>query len=422
MSKLSETQKGMEWVEQFHLKHQEDACSLLDAISLISHEELIAEIRCLLKNVANDTDGTIALFSEREVRRGKGGIPHAIYKQPRNRKNRRAYGSGPQPVHPKRAFDLTVGSEGIFAWLISDICKEHPKQFISHPSPSQVRNKKVRKFVVVTDMIGSGQRICEYLDAFWKVASVKSWKSLKLIDFSIVSFSGTKRGIARTKKHKAKPEVLIAKSCPTISSEFDESEAKDLRSLCIDYDPIDHDRVDSLGYKGSETLIVFSHGCPNNAPRVLFKRNIRQKWEPMFPARSTTSIQEAFKFDDNDDGLRRKLLRLNEKRLADNGWIELYSKEARNMLLLLAALRKKPRDHEAISRRTGLNIPYIKVLIESARSWGWLDSRKQITMAGKGQLRRARNSKQLGNAIEEKIIEFYFPKSLRAPVNASSSR
>lgn len=422
MLRLSETKQGIDWVSQFRTEHQQLACSLLDAISLIPHDDLVLEIRSLIHEVAQNTNGTIALFAEREVKRGKGKIPHALYKQPRRKKNRRASGAGPQPVRPKHDFDLTVGSEGIVAWLVSDICKQHPKQFISHPSPAQVRESEVRNFVVVTDMIGSGQRVCEYLDSMWKVASVKSWKSYGLISFSVVSFSGTDHGISRTRKHRAKPHVSVAKSCPTVSSEFCQEAAGAVRSLCVHYDPIDHDPIESLGYRGSEALIVFSHGCPNNVPRILFKGNQRHGWAPIFPGRGTASCQDAFELLDRESELRRKLANMNERRLAQSDWMTLYSNEAKKMILVLAALRRGPRQPEAISRKTGLSIPTINILIETATSWGWLNTNTLLTDTGQGQLKYARRIKREEWEVDKRSDELYFPKSLRAPLDAFSSR
>ncbi|MDH5547693.1 MAG: hypothetical protein OEZ43_19115 [Gammaproteobacteria bacterium] len=422
MTRLSETSDGISWIDQFRPEDQRLAYSLLDSLVLIEHDELVSGIQDLIKKVASNNKGVIGIFAEREIRRGKGGIPNALYKQPRKKKNRRAFGPGPQPVKPKHAHDLTVGSEGIIAWLVTDICKQYPKRFISHPSPGQIRTKRVRKFMLVTDMIGSGRRVREYLDSAWKVASVKSWKSLGLLDFTVISYTGTELGVSLSRSHKTKPNVLIARSCPTIFTEFDNETAEAIRSLCMHYDPIDHDRIESLGYGGSEALVVFSHSCPNNVPRLLFKTDIKKKWRPMFPNRGTASSRNAFKSVKGNSDLRHKLARMNEARLSNGDWVSLYSEEGKNMLLVLAAIRSGPRQSEAISRKTGLNILKIDILLENATKWGWVDSNRRLTASGKGQLNYARKIKANHNNHEEKVKQYYFPKSLRAPVDASSSR
>lgn len=420
--KLSETKQGINWVGQFRPEDQRLACLLLDSLTLISHDELTLEIRNLAEQIALRTSGMIGLFAEREVRRGKGGVPNRMYKEPYKQKNRRAYGSGPQPVKPKHSYDLTVGSEGIIAWLVSDICRQYPTRFISHPSPNQVRSNHVRKFVIVTDLIGSGKRVCEYLESAWRVASVRSWNSLKLLDFEVIAFTGTDAGMSIVKRHKTKPRVVVAKSCPTIFTEFNIINEYSIRSLCIRYDPITHDPVESLGFKGSGALIVFSHGCPNNVPRFFFSTNYNKTWIPLFPKRGTSSCQDAFKAIDRDSELRRKLAQMNEKRLAQGNWIDVYSDEGKQMLMVLAALRRGPVQSDAISRRTGLTIPQIEILIENGIRWDWLDLKRRLTTVGKGQLNYARNIKIQEKELDEGDSSFYFPKSLRAPADVSSSR
>ncbi len=422
MTRLSETSDGISWVDQFRPEDQRLACSLLDSLALIEHDEIVSGIQDLIRDVANNSKGVIGIFAEREIRRGKGGIPNALFKQPRRKKNRRAFGPGPQPVKPRYTYDLSVGSEGIIAWLVSDICKQYPKRFISHPSPEQIRNKRVRTFMLITDMIGSGRRVYDYLDAAWKVASVKSWKSLSLLEFTVVAYTGTELGVSLSRTHKTNPDVLIARSCPTIFTEFDAETAEAIRTMCIHYDPIGHDRIESLGYRGSGSLLVFSHGCPNNVPRLLFKTDKKNRWKPMFPNRSTASSRKTFRLVKNDSDLRRKLALMNEARLSRGDWTSLYSEEAISMLFVLAAIRRGPRESEAISRKTGLNIKKIEILIESATQWGWIDSNRRLTVSGKGQLNYARKLSSNNKIYEEEVKQCYFPKSLRAPVDVSSSR
>lgn len=422
MTKLSETTYGQQWLSQFASTHQELASLLLDSLCLVSHQELVESLQHLLKDLSPKDNSIVGLFTEREVRRGKYGIPHALYKQPRRKKKRRAFGPGPQPVKPKHSYDLTVGSEGIIAWIVSGICKQYPTKFISHPSPDQIRTKKVRKFVLVTDMIGTGRRAREYLDSAWKVASVKSWKSYQLLDFTVVSYTGTDKGISLVRSHKTKPHVIVAKSCPTISTEFDQEVAQSIRSICIKYDPIDHDQTDSLGYRGSEVLLVFSHGCPNNAPRILFKSKDRGKWNAFFPGRGTTSCLDAFDSIDKESSLRQRLGTLKENKLATGDWISSYSEEARDMILVLAALNRSSIKYDILTRKTGLTIKHIEILIQFALNWGWIDSNLRLTAIGRGQLRYARKIHDRKKNVDPTPDKYYFPKSLRAPVDSSSSR
>jgi len=416
---LSETEEGIAWIKQLREDDQLLGCNLLNSITLVNHAEFVADLRRLIIDKSNQVDGMVALFAEREIRRGKNKVPHRLYKEPYRKKHRRAYGMGPQPVQPKMNYDLTVGSEGIVSWLVSELCVEFAGKFICHPSPDQIRNKKIRMFVLVTDLIGSGNRASEYLESAWCVASVKSWRSLKYLSFGVIAYSGTNAGVKRVKHHNSNPTIDLVKPCPTIDSEFDKETSKRIKSLCIYYDPVDHDSIESLGYMGSGALIAFSHGCPNNMPRILHKprKNI---WKPMFPKRKTSAVRHIFGEKDNPNELKKRLDRLHQKRLAQGHWISKASKEGQKMLILLAALSRGPRFTEAIARKTGLTIPEIEILLEKAKQWRWVSSNSYLTATGKGQLSHAR--KIIGPDVKngDGNKEMYFPKLLRAPRIASS--
>ena len=419
MTMLSETEEGIGWIKQLRSDDQLLGCDLLNSITLVNHDKFVADLRQLIIDKSKQVNGMVALFSEREIRRGKNKVPHRLYKEPYRKKNRRAYGMGPQPVQPKINSDLTVGSEGIVSWLVSELCMEFSGKFICHPSPDQIRNKKIRMFFLVTDLIGSGNRASEYLESAWRVASVRSWRSLKYLSFGVIAYSGTNVGVKRVKHHNSNPTIDLVKPCPTIDSEFDEETSKRIKSLCISYDPVDHDSIESLGYMGCGALIAFSHGCPNNLPRILHKAR-KNTWKPMFPKRKTSAIRHVFGEKDNPNELKKRLDRLHQTRLAKGLWISKVSKEGKKIIILLAALSRGPRFNEAIARKTGLTIPEIEILLEKVKQWGWISENLYLTEAGKGQLAHAR--KIIGNVVKnrDENNEMYFPKSLRAPRIASS--
>ncbi len=419
MTKLSETEEGINWIAQFRVDDQVMAGRLLDALKLVPYDEFIEQLKKRILDTCDKTEGVIALFAEREVSKGKNSVPNRLYKEPYRKWGRRAYGMGPQPVKPTNNCKLIVGSEGIVSWLISEICMENPNKFISHPSPDQIRKKKVRKFVLVTDILGSGNRVYEYLESVWRVASVKSWSSLKYVSFGVVAFTGTEAGIKIVKNHKSKTSIDVVIPCPTIVTEFDEITSSRIKEMCIYYDPVDNDRIESLGYKGSGALIAFSHGCPNNVPRLLYKPG-RKSWKPIFSKRKTSAQRHIFSEKENDAELRKLLERMHETRLQKGDWIPAYSKEGRKLLILLAALRRGPRFNEALARKTGLTIPEIEILIEKVTRWGWVSETRLLMKTGKGQLAYARKTTIKKVKMNQEENDTYYPKLLRAPTVASS--
>jgi hypothetical protein len=116
----------------------------------------------------------------------------------------RAYGIGPSPIKPTKAYDPQVGSEGLVAHLATELCREFPKSFFSHPGPATIRKHRIRRFMLLTDFVGSGKRVRTYIEAAWRVRSVRSWWSAgiaKGLRFEVVAYAATLGGRQNVEDH-----------------------------------------------------------------------------------------------------------------------------------------------------------------------------------------------------------------------------
>lgn len=412
MINLSDTDACKNWLSQFKVDDQAKAIKFIDSMLLVSHEEFIERMRNIILKRAEVSQTPIGLYAEREIKKWRGE-PNRLFKEKIKNKVKRAFGAGPRPVESVRHDAPETGSEGIIAWLITELCRENPGKFINHPGPDKIRSNRVREIFIVTDFIGSGKRITDYLQSAWRLASVKSWHSFKLIKFEVLAYSGTDAGIKVVKKHKCRPKIEFVTSCPTIYTEFSHELTLELRNLCQYYDPIDHDDTDSLGYKGTGALILFSHGCPNNVPRMVHKAS--KRWSPLFPSRVTAKVRSIFGNRDDASDLFKRLESLGERRISTEVWIRKTSIEGKKMLLLLSALRSAPRFDEVLSRKTRLIIPEIRLLIKKAQKWGLINERRRLTTEGHFQLKHARSYKREKTNLTSEANQMYYPKSLRVP-------
>jgi hypothetical protein len=213
--------------------------------------------------------------------------------------------------------------------------------------------------------------------------------------------------------------VHVVTACPTIDTALSRDLAAKVRHLCIRKDPVDHDRVEALGFEGTGALIAFAHGAPNNTPRILHKRS--SGWAPLFPARVTSATREHFSADESDpESVRARLIQMRQTRLANAEWVKEARPEARMVLLVLAALARPPRQDEAISRRTGLTVLEVQRALVRAASQGWIDGRRRLTDDGQAELAHARKSSAGTESLQTEVEMFYYPTSLRAPSGASS--
>lgn len=419
-AKLLQSEPALAWLGQFDPADQPTAQILLEAMKLVSRDEFAERLRELVLERLNDGSEPVGLYAEREVRK-RLGVPNRLFKQTRT-KVKRAYGVGPRPVDPTKAYDPDVGSEGLIAHLVSELCREQPKRFFSHPGPDKIRREKIRRFILVTDFIGSGQRAAAYIEAAWRVRSVRSWWSAKPsngLKFEVIAYAATPSGRAHVEAHPSQPSVHVATGCPTIGTAFPWEIRKQVRDLCIRMDPGNHDFVEALGYHGSGALIAFAHGVPNNAPRILHKRSV--SWEPLFPVRVTSATRHHFPSNGDDlETVRARLVRLRQSRLAKGTWLEKAKPHARATLLVLAALARPPRQEEAISRQTGLAMLEVRREIARALAEGWIDGRWRLTDRGQAELAAARAQEIVEEHLQPDQELVYFPESLRAPMKPSS--
>lgn len=395
------------WSSQFEPGDQAAALALVKSIKVVSADEFASELRSLVLERAKSGRLPIGLYAERELPREHERLVPLFTQSPTTPV--RARGPGPVPVAPLKPTEPEVGSEGIVANLITNLCRSDPDAFLNHPGPDVLRSKKVRRFMLVADFVGSGKRACDYLTAAWRVRSLRSWSSYDLLRFEVVAYSSTPLGRKRVEAHKCAPILSTALACPLLSQLRPLKKQEILSELCRKYKPR-HRNLGAFGFGDTGALIAFHHGMPNNAPLLLWKET--QTWRPLFPSRVTSGIARDGHSD--AEGIREKLIELDERRLATSDWFASAPPDARANLLVLSALRRSPRDDECVSRRTGLTIPEIRRILRICSRARWIDSRRLPTDRGQAELAAAR-SRAPAPALVSEPEAFYYPKELRAP-------
>ena len=178
MSGLSKTSFGSTWLNRFPKDDQKAATLLMDEILLVGRDTLAAGLQESLQILVHQTaNHPIALYVEREIPKiVEGKRPNRVVRiLPlfcTEGDGRRAIGNGPPAILPNDSKE--VGSEGPLANFITDACRRNAKALISHPGPDLLRSKRVRTIVIISDFIGSGQRVFDMLEAFWLVRTIRS--------------------------------------------------------------------------------------------------------------------------------------------------------------------------------------------------------------------------------------------------------
>lgn len=407
MSSLSSSLLAKGWLTNFAPTDQVTAKLLLDRLMLVSASDfnlgLVKQLDRLRDRCAADQE-CIALYAEREMEKERGLVlPFFPGSQ-----TGRAVGDSIQPVqvNPKKP---DVGSEGIIAALISKYCKSSGNLVLSHPGPNTLRQNRVRTIAIVTDFIGSGRRISEMLDAFGEVASVQSWMSYGLLEFYVLTYSGTENGMSRVRWHRLRPKVSSYIACPVIDEAFRGSELGAINLLCKTY-PKKKNRF-PFGFNNTGSLIAFSHGIPNNAPALFHSR--AGGWKPLFEGRSTlaskldaiaTTGELLEKNSERVLGIRDAKRVLSEE---EGGlWVE--------SMLVLDAISRGARTTTKLSALTQVPIARVDEILALAVRAGWATPRNSLTRLGRREIRTARLFGQVEEEVAFPKTELYFPSQLRA--------
>ena len=407
MVSISTSKYGQKWLDNFDHYDRIVASTLIDNLMLVSASEFASKINAKLMAMASQADQNnqvIAFYAEREIDKENGTVK-AIFP---NSENGRALGDGVPPVQVD-AVKQDVGSEGIVATFITKLCKANQSRCLPHPGPNLLRKQKVKKIIIVTDFIGSGRRLYDMMDAFSKVASINSWRSYKCISFEVVCYSATESGLKWVESHSLKPIVHVHVACPTIDESFEGQKLGAIKQLCKKYPK---KARYSFGFGHTGSLIVFSHGIPNNAPAILY--NSAGGWNPLFEGRSAIGAD----IDDISDPADRlvanseKVLKIrNARKLLKNSESELWL----GSVLIMDAIKKGLRTTTRLSGRTQIPLSQVETVLALALEAKWLTPRNTLTALGRRELRWSKWLKPQDEAIASQNDMFYFPTQLRAP-------
>lgn len=403
------------WLSQFDPDQQRFMIMMLKAMRLVTRDMFANSLRARLLQAAEGTSERIGLYVERELL-PRNGSTAPLFSQS-EQFPRRAIGPGPRPIEPDKKQPGDVGSEGIVAQLVSELCREMPQRFVSHPGPDLIRSRDnpVRKFILVTDVIGSGNRAERYLDAAWGVFSVKSWWSSrrsKGLSFEVVAYAATDAGLERVQRHRLSPQVRLVVLCPTIETSFNKEDRDAIKRVCVQYNP-QATKVNPLGYQGTGALIAFAHGAPNNCPSILHVQS--NAWVPLFARRVTAQTRSEFNEELDPEQVKQRLVDMRHRRLSEGYVWARAPKGTMETYLVLAALSYRPRRIDVVARRTGLTLLEVEAIVRKAETHGWIDKKYRLTDTGQAHLRAAKKKRRAAPQTSCDSANLYYPSTLRVP-------
>lgn len=405
-----------DFIAKFDAVDQAVARELISAIQNISTDDMTSALRDIVLSIPRPNEKA-ALYVERELE-GNNKAKQPIFLPAKGKAINPRHVPLVKPIRGRKK----VGSEGVLARLASQI-SDMGDRIILSPGPNAIRKKcnRPRHIIIITDIIGSGTRIKHMLDAFEKVGTVRSWKSLKYHKFHVVAYASSDAGLRKVKNHKFRPEVHCYRALPTVRTEFfapkDGVSLSDIVSLCHRYDPLASIAPNEpLGFGNVGALLTIGGCCPNNAPRLLWEQAGR--WMPLYKKYVSTAL--IVHDEDPFERMSRILLASSKTWQIDKPQLRRVWAEARSLIVLLVSSRRKVRAIEDLAALTKLSFHQTKQLVMRATDLGWLDDKRRLTEEGRdvisiiSRLREIKKDLPVG----EEII--YLPQQLRAPVPPSS--
>lgn len=307
---ISKIQTVQLWLSQFSKSDRDVAESLLDNLIFINTSSVIYD---LLENIFQNNKGYIvALLPIRELESGEN-----------------IYDISNKSIHPNlQLSNEPLGSEAFISNLYTQLNRKDKEQFplfgsgkkrnCHPPSLDEMKKSKIKKLILIDDLIGSGDRAVSFINNIRSHPTIKSRLSSGYLEIEILAYMATDIGMSIVKRYISRKKGLslnVLYKTPLIS-EVDN--CKEIINLCESYA---HRKENSpLGYKNSAVRVIFSHSAPNNIPAILYRNTKKYKpacqnithinsWDALFPNRyvPTEFINEIKTKNKNKDKFSRMI-------------------------------------------------------------------------------------------------------------------
>ena len=385
---LIEANETIQWLTQFDGGDKLLAQSFLNNLILISSTEFDMGLSELIENIGNRQGGKVALFPIKPIR-NVGFTQNIIPAEAASKPNALSDGIKPEAKEPAvgKLRRERYNSSHRIGYLLNNLERNYPRKYSVSPTIESMRAERIPNIVLVDDIIGTGDSVYKY----WKTKiskSIKSWISYKKCNVWVVAYAAHFDAISYiTRKINPITKENISIKIEVLSPPIFWNDA--LENLCQEYGKRTNKQGAALGYGKCRSHIVFQHGCPNNAPAMLWARG--KTWEPLFPNRGIPlSLQHVF--DSNNQNLAiDNLFKSGQYRLAikllDAYEYGYMSDKLISILLMLGFLLKgvKPENlKDAMIVSSNVISKNIRTCIKA----GFLDRDAKLTTFGIDLLRR----------------------------------
>ncbi|MFJ2517529.1 hypothetical protein ACIOWF_01055 [Cellulosimicrobium cellulans] len=419
MSIPSQTERGATWLSNFDPEDRDTARLLLDSLRVASSDEVRSGLVDILRReIAHRPAALIPIRGVEDVRQA---LEH-------QRASATVGSTRPLRPLPERlvAFEdgftpdlpisTTPGSEGFVGTLVRDLVGMRPRDdgdWIApeHASLEGLRSRRCRSLVFVTDYIGSGTQVSDYISAYLRNRTIRSWRSYHLIQIVIVSFAQAS-GASTTLEAVSDGCHFVEPAASIYTRGWDESDVEAVEALCLKY--AKGRRSQALGYGGSGGLYLSTvSSAPNNLPWVL--RRTGKDWHSFLEGRQIPAelTSELGGYQPPTD-LAALVRATGQVRLARALDLRHRASSREPLVVLAHCYSAPPHNAQEVAHRTHMEVARVEAILNFLRTSGFIDERLRITPSGSDQLRSAKQIRGWAPArpLEEPTGPYY-PQRLR---------
>ncbi|WP_152229031.1 MULTISPECIES: hypothetical protein [Arthrobacter] len=396
---LSKTRRAAEWLKQFEVDDQAAAMALLDGVRFLQGGEVITGIRRSIEELLVDHQerfpvALVPIISSEDMIREEGADDDAEL----------TTFSGFNPAQP---IANNPGSEALVAQLVREVRNASPSAAIfSAPLTLEgMRTSKVHTLLCVTDYIGSGQQVLDYVETWCRNRTISSWRSFKWLQIGVVAYAATSAGKSAV---EASPYINFTK-VTEIAPSIREIENSYLGAKVLEVCRVYAKRGKiwpPLGYRDSGGLFASSFSVPNNLPAILIKRS--KRWEPFFDGRSvSTSLSDEIGSHVPGVNIPQQLFDAGQVRLAARHRDGHIDRPWQTHMIMLGLL---PRTEEQLALALGIHLPAVRAILVSLERLQLIDAQGRPSSAGFRALASHRRKPRRTPALLTPDPSPYYPR------------
>ena len=396
---LSDTERGAAWLSNFPEGADRNlALDLLNSLSIIAWSDARAALNDLVERTLADLNGPtwmLPVMAAEDILerlsepKGFTIVPFENYS-------------------PGSGISSLPGSEAAIGNLVRAFM-DRPGVLEPQATLKELESARVRTVLLVTDFIGTGKQVLDYIDMLRRSGTIKSWQSFGWVKFVVVAYATSATAEQRLLDSGHVSDVQFVTTEPTLSTlPWPVAKAAQAIALCRRYPP----GRGGLGYKSHGGLFIIQESVPNTIPEMFTDDSVG--WTPLLGSRRMPpDLREEVRSVHSPTVRFEQVAKdFSQVRLAE-AMDRQMRYENKQVLTLIALCINRNGSIARVESALGVNRAEAERLVAYCIKSGWLDDSLRSTALGRFELEAGKRKPRRVKPISPPESDPYYPLSLR---------